>query len=315
MSVLFAATYPERTAALVLRNGFRATMWAPDYPWGRTEEQYRARGRERAARSSGRRSTPSGRGRDRQPGRRRARAFADYLRYGASPGRSTRSHRMNTEIDVRHVLPSIRVPTLVLHGTQDAIVAVGGRPLDGRAHPGAPARRASRRGPSGRSVRHGRWRGRDRAVPDGGLGVRRLGGRRAGPRARDRPLHGHRRLDREGGRARRPRAGASCSSSTTRWSAASSCAFAARRSTPPATASSRASTGRRARSAARARSPTSVRELGLEVRAGLHTGECELVDGKVGGIAVHIGARVASRPSRARCSSRAPSRTSSPARA
>jgi class 3 adenylate cyclase len=37
-----------------------------------------------------------------------------------------------------------------------------------------------------------------------------------------------------------------------------------------------------------------VRELGLEVRAGLHTGECELMNGKVGGIAVHIGARVAS---------------------
>jgi class 3 adenylate cyclase len=36
-----------------------------------------------------------------------------------------------------------------------------------------------------------------------------------------------------------------------------------------------------------------VRELGLDVRAGLHTGECEVVDGKVGGIAVHIGARVA----------------------
>lgn len=36
-----------------------------------------------------------------------------------------------------------------------------------------------------------------------------------------------------------------------------------------------------------------VRELGLDVRAGLHTGECELIDGKVGGIAVHIGARVA----------------------
>jgi class 3 adenylate cyclase len=36
-----------------------------------------------------------------------------------------------------------------------------------------------------------------------------------------------------------------------------------------------------------------VHELGIEVRAGLHTGECELVDGKVGGIAVHIGARVA----------------------
>jgi class 3 adenylate cyclase len=36
-----------------------------------------------------------------------------------------------------------------------------------------------------------------------------------------------------------------------------------------------------------------VRSLGLEVRAGLHTGECEVVDGKVAGIAVHIGARVA----------------------
>jgi class 3 adenylate cyclase len=36
-----------------------------------------------------------------------------------------------------------------------------------------------------------------------------------------------------------------------------------------------------------------VKELGLEVRAGLHTGECELMDGKAGGIAVHIGARVA----------------------
>src|SRR4029453_14086230 len=37
----------------------------------------------------------------------------------------------------------------------------------------------------------------------------------------------------------------------------------------------------------------SIRELGLELRAGLHTGECEVLDGKVGGIAVHIGARVA----------------------
>ena len=36
-----------------------------------------------------------------------------------------------------------------------------------------------------------------------------------------------------------------------------------------------------------------MRELGIEVRQGLHTGECEIVDGKVGGIAVHIGARVA----------------------
>src|SRR5262249_38017729 len=41
MSLLFAATYPERTAALVLRSAFPRTMWAPDYPWGRTEDGYR----------------------------------------------------------------------------------------------------------------------------------------------------------------------------------------------------------------------------------------------------------------------------------
>ncbi|NIR98727.1 MAG: hydrolase, partial [Gammaproteobacteria bacterium] len=43
-----------------------------------------------------------------------------------------------------------------------------------------------------------------------------------------------------------------------------------------------------------------VRALGIEIRAGLHTGECELMGDKVGGIAVHIGARVmaASEPGR-----------------
>ena len=40
MSILFAATYPERTAALVVRSAFPRRMWAPDYPWGRTEEEY-----------------------------------------------------------------------------------------------------------------------------------------------------------------------------------------------------------------------------------------------------------------------------------
>ena len=46
-------------------------------------------------------------------------------------------------------------------------------------------------------------------------------------------------------------------------------------------------------SAAVAPSPKLVPEIGLTVRVGLHTGECELIDGKVAGIAVHTGARVA----------------------
>jgi pimeloyl-ACP methyl ester carboxylesterase len=40
MSLLFAATYPERTAALVIRSAFPRRMWSPDYPWGQTEAQY-----------------------------------------------------------------------------------------------------------------------------------------------------------------------------------------------------------------------------------------------------------------------------------
>jgi pimeloyl-ACP methyl ester carboxylesterase len=40
MAILFAATYPERTAALIVRSGFPRRMWASDYPWGRTEDEY-----------------------------------------------------------------------------------------------------------------------------------------------------------------------------------------------------------------------------------------------------------------------------------
>ena len=40
MSVLFAATYPDRTGALVLYGGAPRTLWAPDYPWGDPEATY-----------------------------------------------------------------------------------------------------------------------------------------------------------------------------------------------------------------------------------------------------------------------------------
>ena len=61
----------------------------------------------------------------------------------------------------------------------------------------------------------------------------------------------------------------------------------------PATVCSPRSTGRRVRYDALVRSAREVRPLGLQVRTGLHTGECELIGDDVGGIAVHIGARVA----------------------
>ncbi len=125
MSVLFAATYPDRTAALVLRNGFPRTMWAPDYPWGRTEDQYRD-DVHRELRIYDRRGDAEraiGELADWEP--KDTSAIVDYLRWSASPGTLSALARMNREIDVRHVLPSIRVPTLVLHGAQDSVV-----PLD-----------------------------------------------------------------------------------------------------------------------------------------------------------------------------------------
>src|SRR5437762_11094077 len=55
--------------------------------------------------------------------------FLEMLRFGASPGTLTALHRMNKEIDIRHVLPAVRVPTLVLHGELDTVV-----PLDAARH-------------------------------------------------------------------------------------------------------------------------------------------------------------------------------------
>jgi len=124
MSILFAATYPERTAALVVRSCSPRTLWAPDFPWGRSEEAYqhetdqalqvfaaRAEARE-AVRALGMQTEEE------------VEAFIDYVRYGASPGMLERLYRMNKEIDIRQVLPTVRVPTLVIHGSEDQIVPV-----------------------------------------------------------------------------------------------------------------------------------------------------------------------------------------------
>ena len=112
-------------------------------------------------------------------------------------------------------------------------------------------------------------------------------------------------------RARRRSLARAASNAIMRSSASSSAASAAARSTPPATASSPPSTGRSAPSARAQAIVDGVRELGLEIRAGLHTGECQVVDDKLAGIAVqHRRARRRRSTRRARYSSPRPSRTS-----
>jgi DNA-binding winged helix-turn-helix (wHTH) protein/pimeloyl-ACP methyl ester carboxylesterase len=123
MSALFAATYPERTAALVMIGTYSKRIWAPDYPWAPTAEQRNHFFEEIQKHWGG----PVGI-EERAPSMRDDPQFrewwATYLRMGASPGAAVALTKMNAEVDVRHVLPTIRVPTLVLHRTGDLCLKV-----------------------------------------------------------------------------------------------------------------------------------------------------------------------------------------------
>jgi serine/threonine protein kinase/DNA-binding winged helix-turn-helix (wHTH) protein/class 3 adenylate cyclase len=123
MSCLFSATYPEKTSALVMIGSYARRLWAEDYPWGPTEAQ-----REQFF-DEMRRDWGGPVGIDtRAPSLAEDPAFRDwwatYLRMGASPGAALALTRMNAEIDVRGILPTIRVPTLVLHRTGDETLRV-----------------------------------------------------------------------------------------------------------------------------------------------------------------------------------------------
>jgi DNA-binding SARP family transcriptional activator/pimeloyl-ACP methyl ester carboxylesterase len=116
MVTLFAATYPERTGGIVLMGSYARRLWAPDYPIGlRREDAWWAApepapwGLPMARRFVDER-VPSLTGNEDA-----YRWYASYLMRGASPGAAVQLARMNSEIDVRHVLPTIHVPTLVLY--------------------------------------------------------------------------------------------------------------------------------------------------------------------------------------------------------
>jgi class 3 adenylate cyclase/esterase/lipase len=294
MSVLFAATYPERAWALVLYGGMARELRAPDYPWGQTESEYlnelvgmadrwsEPGARERTARSGSPEATEE-----------EIKALATYFRYGGSPGAMEALARMNMSNDVRHVLPAIRVPTMVVHRVGDTWVDVAhGRylaehipgatyaefPGDGHIPSAAESlpmldeiegflRRAWDAGAS------------EESEPDRVLATVLFtdivgSSERAaalGDREWRRTLEQHHELVRRQLVRFRGRevdtAGDGFFASFDGPARAIKCACAI---------------------------SESVGELGLDVRAGLHTGECELVDGKVAGIAVHTGARVAS---------------------
>jgi class 3 adenylate cyclase len=218
------------------------------------------------------------------------RALARMYAYGLSPGDEYAYGRMNLELDVRHVLPAIAVPTLVLQNGEDNWVPVDrGRELAElipgstyvevpiRGHIPALADMEAFLDPIASFLRDS-WESDVTQEPDRVLATV-LFTDIVGSTERMSELGdaGWRKLlERHHALVRRELARARGQEVDTAGDG-----FFAAFDGP-------------ARAVRCAKSIVDgVRELGLDLRSGLHTGECELVDGKISGIAVHTGARVA----------------------
>ncbi len=123
MCSLFAATYPEKTSALVMIGTYAKRIRDDEYPWGPTLEQREQFFEVMRQQWGG----PVGI-EERAPSAAHDPQFrewwATYLRMGASPGAAVALTQMNAEIDVRNVLASIRVPSLVIHRREDQCLKV-----------------------------------------------------------------------------------------------------------------------------------------------------------------------------------------------
>lgn len=123
LTALFAATYPDVVAGIIMIGAYARRLWAPDYPWGPTAEQrdefIGALEREWGGPFGVEERAPS---RSADPDFRSW--WATYLRMGSSPGAAAALTRMNAEVDIRHVLPTIRVPTLVIHRRGDRCLRI-----------------------------------------------------------------------------------------------------------------------------------------------------------------------------------------------
>jgi class 3 adenylate cyclase len=288
LGILFAASQAERTLGLILCNASVGAVRKPDMPWLAGPEDYASWVDETARRwsdpdfwsemfaDSPSLETPEQR-----------LAFARPIRLSVSPGNMAQYLRLAADIDVRHVLPSVRVPTLVLVRS-----AAGDRVA-------RTARYLADRIPTARLVelpgrdliplvfdREGLFAEFEKFLEEVREGVAEEPDRvlatvlftdivgstaklaQLGDRAWHELLAAHddrirRQLSRFGGREV-DTAGDAFFATFDGPARAIRCACAV---------------------------TEAVRELGIEIRAGLHTGECEVVDGKVRGIAVHIGAR------------------------
>jgi len=295
LALLFAASHPERVAALTLYATTSTFVGDDDHPWSPTPEEWTAIIAERDRATFGTEQWFDEAFRGLSP------SIADdpemkawwrrWVRFSTSPGALADLRRINSKLDARRVLPSVSVPTLVLHPVDDTDWEfAAGKYIADRipgAHlielPGTDHGWWVRPDQIGDNVEaflqgiweRGEWQGPepDRIlatvlftdIVDSTAKLAELGDRRW----RELLTQHHARVRQQLARFRGREvdtAGDGFFASFDGPARAIRCASAI---------------------------VDAVADLGIEVRAGLHTGECEQVDGKVGGIAVHIGARVA----------------------
>jgi class 3 adenylate cyclase/pimeloyl-ACP methyl ester carboxylesterase len=289
MSLLYAATYPERTSALILYGTYAKRSWGPDYPFGWKDEQWQSVF-DNIERNWG---TPQGisvalwapsLARDEQAAQR----MASYFRVAASPGAALAIMKMNREIDVRQILPAIRTPTLVLHRAAERVIEIEHARYLARHIPGAKLIELP-------GEDHVWWMGGgSSALPDH---VEQFLTGRSHVQEPERVLATVLFADIVGS--------TECAAALgdNSWRELIEAFHAKVREMLQQYCGRQINTAgdgflaafdgpaRAIRCAGAIRD--TVRSLGLEVRCGLHTGECELVDNDLAGIAVHIGARVA----------------------
>lgn len=287
MCALFAATFPERTIALILGASYARRTWAPDYPWGlddlaqqRILDAYEAHW---GSEHFGVHTVAPTLAEDEQFKRWHAQA----CRFAGTPASARAWFQITMEIDVRNVLPAIRVPTLVLHRTGDRVVPIqAGRYLADHI---PEAKFVELPG-----VDHYPFVGDGDAFPDE-VEEFLTGSRR--PRAPDRVLATVLFTDIVGSTERAAELG------DRRWKEllddhhqlvrAELERFRGKeiRIAGDGFLATFDGPARAIRCACTIRD--AVRGLGIEIRAGVHTGEIELSDTGIEGIAVHLGARIA----------------------
>jgi class 3 adenylate cyclase len=293
LATLFAATYPARCWGLILFGTFASDRPKPDYPWGLDDPEYKADLQTYHAWGTAEHAGalvdtlhPAGSSADKA-------ALATLIRRSVSPGAAVALARMNREIDIRAVLGAIHVPTLVMYRSGDHPNIVGGSRYIGEHVPNA---------------RIVEFPGNEHAIAAGDAPavldeVERFlrAASKAETSARqapDRVLATVLFTDIVGSTAKAAELGdGGWRELLIQHHAVIREELSRHRGRELDTAgdgffASFDGPARGIRCATEI--AAAVKPLGIEIRAGLHTGECEVIDGKVGGIAVHIGARVAS---------------------